>query len=714
MTALAPARALTLRERLHPMRLAGFAAKTSCVAFWFSLAVVFLAPEAEANSLSAMFGWIALPDSYGVSIWAYMNALPSGDALDSLSIVGGLAHFLVAAEITFMVVLFAVILWLFGIFMNPFWAALFSGIFTIVGASMSEMVLNQRIGYWCAFISTGVGLCLLFTRQSSKGRQLILLGVLLGAVGVPLAVSQGPEQITPKSAVVAFEQAGASGANELIDRGNKQVAQDTRPGTWLSKLQGRLATDVLRHSVQILVYGTVLDDINNGQCAAAWNEGIASPKALFVKATETDTPLDKINPVAITLHNKLDQFCGPDVVEQGQSADLWTPVLGAIVAWLVWRLARPLVGAGVGVGQNVYNFYADIAVSPLPVAFGAAGGPFFRFLKLFAWGILGALFYVYVFVLILGLYALILTVGVSHQLEAVFPPAKFAIVKIVIAVLLAHFTQVWIANKVEQAKRASAEAGHAHESGRRSRKGAQALAGAFGGAVGGFAGAAAMPVRNPALTSRLLGALNGPSGGGGSGASKGAEAAQTGLSAAGPWGRAAALGLAAKGWMDRRKDKAENLTSSAKSWGGSSPRPAGAPERAPKNESKDTPEQQYNSSIQRGGLSPSTADAPKKGKHATDEMRATWRQARRTEAPAAEAPATTWKGTSVAGRTASSPERLKQARAAYEGWMERNPAMRDTDMLEARDTSQMTEEERKRHTDEIGRRHSEFWDWMSK
>lgn len=264
---------------------------THLLAMWSVLA----APQAAASTLTGALDWTGITDSHGVPIGKYyLSVITTTEAITKAggpdvsadpstwtrwlanAVTTGLTHDAVAqllqAEAGTYIFMIAISLWLLRFAMSNTWlywlATWFRPLFEAIRSLLSELWVFPL----CMLAGLAVGAFhLLWHGHKGRGSGIMLSTLVIGMLGLvltkdPLADLSDENGLIGHARALGFQVAQAVINNGPVASGGNTAA--------LQHLSGLIADATLRTPLQLMNFGTTVDDI--GSCGNAYTTAILS------------------------------------------------------------------------------------------------------------------------------------------------------------------------------------------------------------------------------------------------------------------------------------------------------------------------------------------------------------------------------------------------------------------------------------------------------
>lgn len=296
---------ITTPPRMHPAERFGYLMATHphlrrVTIFWstghiLALWSVLAAPPAFASTMAGVLNWTGITDSYGVPLGNYYLSVVSTreaimEAGPDLSlnptswarwlgnaVVTGVSHDTVVnwlqAQVSVYVFMITIALWLLRFAMSSTWlywlATWFRPLFEVLRTLLMDM--------WIFPICLSLGLAygafqMLWHGRRGHGWSIMLSSVAIGVIGMalvwkgdPLGDLSGDHGLLFQARTLAFTAAQGAINNGSLVHGADNAAN-------LNHLSGVTADAVLRHPLQLLNFGMVVDNV--GGCSGAYTQAL--------------------------------------------------------------------------------------------------------------------------------------------------------------------------------------------------------------------------------------------------------------------------------------------------------------------------------------------------------------------------------------------------------------------------------------------------------
>lgn len=292
--------------RLHPAERFGYFMATHpklrrVSIFWsvghvLALWSVVAAPPAFASTMAGVLNWTGIKDTYGVPLGSYyLSVVSAAEAITQAgpdlslnptswarwlgnAIVTGVTHDTIVswlqAQVSFYVFMITVALWLLRFAMSSTWLYWLATWFR----PLFDVLRTMLVDYWvfpiCLVLALGYGGFQMFWHgRRGLGWSVILSSVAIGVIGIilvfkgdPLGELSNDHGLLFQARTLAFTVAqGAINNGPLVHGGGGNAAN-------LDNLTAVTADAVLRHPLQLMNFGMVVDDV--GSCGSAYSRAL--------------------------------------------------------------------------------------------------------------------------------------------------------------------------------------------------------------------------------------------------------------------------------------------------------------------------------------------------------------------------------------------------------------------------------------------------------
>lgn len=295
----------TPAPRMHPAERFGYLMATRptlrrVTIFWstghiLGLWSVVAAPPAFASTMAGVLNWTGIADSYGVPLGSYYLSVVSTreaimEAGPDLSlnptswarwlgnaVVTGVSHDTVVnwlqAQVSVYVFMITIALWLLRFAMSSTWLYWLATWFRPLFEVLRTLLMDMWIFPICLTLGLAYGAFqMLWHGRRGHGWSIMLSSVAIGVIGIvlvwkgdPLGELSGDHGLLFQARTLAF-----TAAQGAINNGSLVPGADTAAN--LNHLSGVTADAVLRHPLQLLNFGMVVDNV--GGCSNAYSTAL--------------------------------------------------------------------------------------------------------------------------------------------------------------------------------------------------------------------------------------------------------------------------------------------------------------------------------------------------------------------------------------------------------------------------------------------------------
>ncbi|GAB4590086.1 hypothetical protein Ntsu_79180 [Nocardia sp. IFM 10818] len=233
---------------------------------------------------NAVFSWMEVKDSHGISVWSYFMSLDHGNARHPWKAV-----FAVFIEIEWEIyrALAASTIWILTYALRFEWLAQLVEPARSIGASITAMTGQLNLTGVLLTAAALVAGCWMLRGRWSTGIYEIAASCLIATLAVSMLSDPVDRVAGPDGLIISARDIGLELAAGLTHSGNTTAD----PDQLLDDLSTSLADTLLRRPAQLINFGQIIDDLGpEGQaCIEAWDRGFDK-----VKGNTRDTLKDNI------------------------------------------------------------------------------------------------------------------------------------------------------------------------------------------------------------------------------------------------------------------------------------------------------------------------------------------------------------------------------------------------------------------------------------
>ncbi|MCA2243424.1 hypothetical protein [Mycobacterium sp. WUMAC-067] len=256
---------------------------------------VVAAPPAFASTMAGVLNWTGIKDTYGVPLGSYyLSVVSAGEAITEAgpdlsinpaswarwlgnAIITGVSHDTVVswlqAQVSFYVFMITVALWLLRFAMSSTWLYWLATWFRPLFDILRTLLIDLGVLPICLILALGYGAYqMLWHGRRGLGWSIMLSSFAIGVIGMilvfqgdPLGELSGDHGLLFQARTLAF-----TAAQGALNNGSLVPGADNSAN--LDHLTAVTADAVLRHPLQLMNFGMVVDDI--GTCGTAYSKAL--------------------------------------------------------------------------------------------------------------------------------------------------------------------------------------------------------------------------------------------------------------------------------------------------------------------------------------------------------------------------------------------------------------------------------------------------------
>lgn len=307
--------------RMHPAERFGYLMATRprlrrVTIFWSTSQILTLwsivaAPPAFASTMAGVLNWTGVTDSYGVPLGNYyLSVVSTREAITEAgpdlslnptswarwlgnAVVTGVSHDTVVnwlqAQVSVYVFMITIALWLLRFAMSSTWLYWLATWFRPLFEALRTLLIDMWIFPICLTLGLAYGAFqMLWHGRRGHGWSIMLSSIAIGIIGIvlvwkgdPLGDLSSDHGLLFQARTLAFTVAQGAINNGSLIHGADNAAN-------LNHLTGVTADAVLRHPLQLLNFGMVVDNV--GSCSGAYSQALMAGDAAKPSMPSIDTP----------------------------------------------------------------------------------------------------------------------------------------------------------------------------------------------------------------------------------------------------------------------------------------------------------------------------------------------------------------------------------------------------------------------------------------
>lgn len=306
----------TAALKLHPAERFGYFMATHpklrrVTIFWsighvFTLWSVVAAPPAFASTMAGVLNWTGIKDSYGVPLGSYyLSVVSAGEAITEAgpdlsinpaswarwlgnAIITGVSHDTVVswlqAQVSFYVFMITVALWLLRFAMSSTWLYWLATWFRPLFEILRTLLIDLWVFPICLLLALGYGAYqMIWHSRRGLGWSIMLSSLAIGAIGMALVLKGDPlgELSDENGLLFQARTLAFTAAQGAINNGS--IVPGAGNSANLDHLTALTADAVLRHPLQLMNFGTVVDNV--GTCGTEYSKALMAGDGRAISTT---------------------------------------------------------------------------------------------------------------------------------------------------------------------------------------------------------------------------------------------------------------------------------------------------------------------------------------------------------------------------------------------------------------------------------------------